>query len=548
MLNNSKLLFFKRQGDALLLITLTWGVYFVLLFSRMLYIQDDGFYTGHPHVWSDWSLHLSMATIFAHKSPDTWFAYHPIYAEGKFTYGFLTNLISGLLMRCGAPVTTSFVVPSILYCLSLCYGIYALFFHFFKSKWIAYLTMSAFFLSSGLGCLDFFKEFSVDNLLNPPREYSSLRQLNWMTGNFISGMLLPQRTFLLGMCLSVWSLFLFIKGVEQLNSGEPLCRKKMISAALLVGILPICHMHSFIVLFFVTGLLCFSLRRKWKDLLWYVIPAGVLSTSLYFTFIYGGIQSDGFFQWFPFWTSSGFMEWSHFWLYAWGPVLPLAGLGFLIILFRSKLHSFFFLGFFLVFIMANFILVQPMKWDNSKIFFWCYLPFSALSVYMLALLWSSRLLVLRLISCVLFFAMTFTGFLECIKLQRVDENSHRLTMTHEMKLAEWALSNTDPLAVFVTEPAHNHPITVWGGRSLLLGHPAWAYNFGFLYKERQKDIRKIFQGTAETKELIRKYKVSYVYIGYRELRKQGANLLFFKNHFPIAKQLRGTYIFDVRNK
>ena len=74
-------------------------VFFKTLFPNILQFRSDGIYAGHVNVWSDWSLHIGMARIFATKDPSEWFAYHPMYADGKFTYGFLTNLISGLMMR-----------------------------------------------------------------------------------------------------------------------------------------------------------------------------------------------------------------------------------------------------------------------------------------------------------------------------------------------------------------------------------------------------------------------------------------------------------------
>ena len=104
-----------RHKKPLALLFSTWGLYLFILFLRALDDRPDGLYASTIPVWGDWSLHIAMANIFAHKNPSEWFAYHPIYADGKFTYGFLTNLISGLLIRAGFSVYWAFVFPSLVY-------------------------------------------------------------------------------------------------------------------------------------------------------------------------------------------------------------------------------------------------------------------------------------------------------------------------------------------------------------------------------------------------------------------------------------------------
>jgi len=57
----------KDHRKPLVLLALTWGVYFIALFSRILEMKPDGIYGGHVNVWSDWSLHIGMVNIFAYK-------------------------------------------------------------------------------------------------------------------------------------------------------------------------------------------------------------------------------------------------------------------------------------------------------------------------------------------------------------------------------------------------------------------------------------------------------------------------------------------------
>src|SRR3989344_5604138 len=98
----------KGHLGYLLFLILTLGSYFSIVFWKILNFKPDGLYAGHVNVWSDWSLHIAIANIFAFKSPQYWFSYHPLYAGGKFTYPFLADFISGMLMRLGISLKLSY--------------------------------------------------------------------------------------------------------------------------------------------------------------------------------------------------------------------------------------------------------------------------------------------------------------------------------------------------------------------------------------------------------------------------------------------------------
>jgi hypothetical protein len=65
----------------LLGIGLNWGLFYMVIFARMIALNEHGLQVGHENVWSDWALHVGLATVFAEKSPADWFAYHPMYAN-----------------------------------------------------------------------------------------------------------------------------------------------------------------------------------------------------------------------------------------------------------------------------------------------------------------------------------------------------------------------------------------------------------------------------------------------------------------------------------
>ena len=524
----------------LLILFLTWGVYFTVLWPRIIQMRPDGLYLGHPNVWSDWALHIGIASIFAYKSPQVWFAYHPMYAGGKFTYGFLTDAISGILMRFGVSLSPAFIIPSIIFTLGLLLGMYVLLCIVLKSKWSPILAISLFFLSSGMGFINF---------LGPIKDYSRVDSIQWYTGNYIVGMLIPQRGFLLGMAISVWVvvgiLYIFFKKEDNTNS-------KIILAVcgVFAGILPITQIHCFIALVIITGLLCLSFIKKWKLFLWYVIPAGVVSIFFYLIFIYGGVQNQNqnqFFVWFPGWTiKGGFWNWAKTWLYFWGAMIPMAILGFFIYWKKMSLQiKTFFLSFFVIFAFSNLFLIQPIPWDNSKLFLWAYFGFSALATLLIVWLWNKKITG-KIIATVLIFFLTATGFLSLINLQRTDQNSYMETNTDDIKLGELIRKKTDPLAIFLTSTDHNSFIMMWAVRPILMGYTAWVENYGFPYQQRWEDINAMYAGGINAKNLFKKYNISYVVVGQNEINNFHANENYFNQSFSVAFQNKDFTVYDVR--
>ncbi len=538
----------RRHRTPLLILLGTWGVYFTALFSRIMNWRPDGLYFGHENVWSDWAFHVGMANIFATKSPLDWFAYHPMYAGGKFTYPFLTNLISGLLMRVGISLVPAFIVPSIILALALIIGLYALFYLVLRSWKQSIVAISLFFLSSGLGFVQFLSEWWQRPMLSawlyPVKQYSRLDAHEWYSGNFIVGMLLPQRAFLLGMAMAVWSLVGLIWVLRRPHAAEKY-KYILVIAGLLAGLLPIAHMHSFIATVIIAGAVISIYGRQWRLLSYYVLPAGLVAGLLYAIFIRGGIENTQFLSWFPGWTLKGGVgQWLAFWLIAWGAMLPLALVGWWMIR-TERLAGSFFAAFFGLFILANLVLFQPVHWDNSKIFMWAYLGFAGLASFVLAKLWR-RNLVTKVVALILAVGLTFTGVLELIRLQRIDKNTVLETSTDDIQLG-LQLRHTDPRAIFLTAPSHNHLVMMWAARPILLGYTAWAYNYGFNYQQREQDVATMYEGDSEADRLLKYYHVSYVAIGPTELHDLLANEPYFAEHFPIAFQNKDYRIYDVRS-
>lgn len=537
----------------LLFLILTLGSYFSIVFSKILAVKADGLYAGHVNVWSDWALHIAIANLFAFKSPLYWLSYHPLYAGGKFTYSFLTDFISGMLMRFGMPLKQSFVLPSIALIFILLAGLYFLFYILTGSKKLSVIAVFIFFLSAGLGFINFFKDLlhnpSLSFLIYSPLDYGRYDIYQWYASNMAVGLLVPQRAFLLGLTLGVWAivgvLYVALRDSELVRGVKI---KILAVAGMLAGVLPIAHAHSFIAVLVITGFLCLFNFKKWKILWYYVLVAGIISSILYLTFIWGGIESGSFVSWHPGYTAAGnFFNWLKMWILLWGITLPIAACG--LYFYRKEINwskwAIYAAGIAL-FIAGNLFYFQPIAWDNSKILWWAYLVFSAPVSLALGNIWAKKRSSFRAVAIALFIVLAFTGFIELTRLVQTGKHEFMMTSADDIKLGLEIREKTDPLAVFLTAPSHNHFVMVWGLRPILMGYTAWAWNFGFNYYPREVDMKKMFLGEGETENLIKKYRVSYIAVGPTEIRDLNANEDYFKARFPLAFRNNNYRIYDTR--
>ena len=566
--------FLQPHKKYLLFILATAGLYFIRLFSKIIFFKLDGFYAGHQNVWSDWALHVTLTNTFANKPVSEWFLYHPYFSGGKLTYPFLTNAISGILMKFGATLTQAMIWPSIFLILVFLIGTYFLYFQVLGSRKKATLGIFIFLSGSGPGFINFIKDFfanpNIKLLSYSPIDYTRILKYQWLAGNIPTAMLVPQRAFLLGITIAVWALLLLVIAIQSKHS-----QKLFVVAGFLAGTLPIAHMHSFIAVAIISGFICIDVfvrnKKMLKNILYFVVPAGLLSTILFFNFIYGGIQKEDFIRFSLGWTSKKDpISWIIMWWDVWGIMLPLAIYSLRNLILNNKytktlkvavplfLPTQFFYGFFAVFVVANIITFQPTAWDNTKLFAYVYLGFSLLAAHMVVELWKNGKLFLnknnqiklqkvarRVGTILIMILLSTTGILELIRLQRFDKNTYKLSNIEDIKFAQQVMKNTKTDAIFLTASDHNHPLLMWGSRQVVLGYKGWVTNFGFNIDEKSRDVKNIFENPEQYQYLLEKYNIDYVVIGEAEKREFAINQRFFDDNFPVKFRDSKTIIYSI---
>ena len=560
----------ENHIPALKLILGTFGVFFTYIFSQILLIKPNGVYVGQPNSWSDWVVHISITNIFASKPISEWFLYHPFFAYGKLTYGFLVHLITALFIRLGFSLSDAFFIVSILLLFFFLTGLYFLYFTLSTSRKESLLGVFIFFTSSGMGIFRFLQSLEMTDILRPVQDYSRFVEYQWLAGNIPAAILIPQRAFFIGVTIGVWVLNLLLWGLDKSKKNSKTVfaklssklgfvtnseqKKILLSAGILAGILPIAHMHSFIVVSIVTGIICLFNWAKFRLLLpYFVLPAAVISTTLYFSFINGGIEIPDFMRLSVGWTVpktgaiyQDIFAWIKMWLQLWGTFLPSSLFAFF--LFKNKLsvkkHISTFFGFFAVFFLANIIIFQPTAWDNTKLFAWVYLGLSILVAKLVIHLWQ-KTLIQKIASIILVITLSTTGFVELLRIVNFIPNTHMLSSSSEVLLAQKIAKNTATDAVFLTSTTHNHPIPLWANRPIYLGYLGWVRNFGFDHTVREKQLLAVYSGSAQAHKIITENKISYIFVGPKEVATLTINTQYLQQ-FPIAFQNEDTTVYDTR--
>lgn len=527
----------------LLILSLTWGSYLTVLFANMLSMKPDGLYAGHPYVWADWALHIGMANIFAHNEPSDWFKFHPVYAGAQLNYPFLTNLVSGLLMRAGSSVEFAFLAPSILYSWMIIFGLFFFFNVLLANPARAYLAVSLFFFSSGFGFLNFLKDWLASGdwhiWIYPKEEYSRFMEYGWGSGNVLVGLLVPQRAFLLGLAFAIWSLTVYL---AKFGSRIEIKNRTLVAGGVLGGLLAITHVHSLMALGIIFLILGVFFIRRWKEQMFFAVPMILTAAAFHFAYLRGAVNTSNFWVWNPGWTSHTIDKWIIQWAWQWGLTIPAAIVGMIFLKREAGWKLVTVASFFLLFALGNLFRFQPVDWDNSKIFLWSYIGLSGASAYLVGELWAKKLAG-KIIASALTVTLAFTGVLEISRLVQTWNHSHRMISIEDMTFAETVRSKTDASDVFLTGTAHDHPIMVWAARPLFMGYTSWVFNYGFPFEEREKEMVKMFAGDEE---LLRKNQISYVVIDWMSNRQFKINSEYFSK-FPVAFQTPQRQVIDTRS-
>lgn len=181
---------------------LFWLVFFTITWSHVLVKEATGWWSGCANCFGDWAAHLTYTTSFAFGQ--NWPPQLPIMAGHKFSYPFLIDWLSAMLIKMGLDIRLALIIPGWILSLVLIWLIVKL-----GQKLTGSLMVGR--LASFIFLFIFGKKFL----------------------NIVVAQLVPQRGWLPGMSLAIIIYLL-------------LWRKKPLYAGIFAGLLPLIHAHSYL--------------------------------------------------------------------------------------------------------------------------------------------------------------------------------------------------------------------------------------------------------------------------------------------------------------
>jgi hypothetical protein len=293
-----------------------------LIFSRALLEQPDGMFTGVLNNYGDLPFHLSVITRFAYGQnfpPED-----PTFAGARFTYPFITDLISAMFLRAGASLRNSIFIENYVIGVALVGVVHRFGKRLLRNRTAAILTPLFVLLNGGFGWAMLFGDVNRTDgsvfqvLRHIPHSYTILPEIDraWRWGNSVTSLLVTQRGFLLGIPLAVIVFTLWwaamtdtetrghgdagkkrLKGTSKSNShlGVPasarlrVSDRRMLAAGFIAGLLPLIHAHSFIALMMVGAFLVpWIYRRAWAA---YGVATFLGGLIIFLALKYGALNS-----------------------------------------------------------------------------------------------------------------------------------------------------------------------------------------------------------------------------------------------------------------
>ena len=530
-----------------------------LVFARALFERPEGIYTGLANDLGDLPLHLQVISsfVFGRNFPTE----DPTYAGVRFTYPFLSDFLSAMLVKAGATIRQAMWMQG----MALSLAILGLMHHWTvaltRSRLAGLIATLLLVFSGGLGWWMIFQDVrdSESGLLpllgQLPHDYSIRSVTIFRWGNSLTTLFVPQRSILLGLPLAI---LIFHQWWLSLNSlpldSQTQSRRDqeqashrgwaMAASGVCAGLLPLIHAHTFIVVLGAAACLAVLFKSFWRDwLLFFGIALLVALPEILWLSHSTGVSAQKYLGW-QFGWDRGNHNALWFWFVNTGLFIPLLIAA---IFWRRSGYNIprrllmFYLPFSLFFIVPNVMRLAPWIWDNIKVLFYWYIASIPLVAYFLAH-WFKQKSRLRWMAAGLLATLLLAGALDILRV--ITRTTEYLEFDRNgIATAKLIAQVAPPRAVVLHAPVYNSPVFLTGRRSLL-GFPAWMWSRGLDSSQRGNDIRSIYSGKPEAAALLERYRVDYVLVGPQERVAFPVNEPFW-SRYPLMSHIGDYQLYKV---
>ena len=534
-----------------------WAAIVALLwvaFDRVIVENDGTLATGFVNNLGDLPFHIGIVSgfVYGQNYPPE----NPIFAGSGFSYPYIADVVTAQFVQLGATMREAFFVQNLILGLAVV-GLLQRFAAVLTGDRLAsFIAPLVVLFSGGLGWLLLFDQARVgeQGLLsvigNLPQDYTLIGEGPLRFGNAITTLLVTQRSLALGLPVALIVFVVLWKfvhdhgpwGVPQVRRAGDLGRivvrnRQPLAAAVLTGLLPLVHIHTFGVVLgsaFFIGLAF----RGWREGRWfpwalYVVVTLLLALPQIWWSSSGSVSNTGTF----FGVELG---WDHgnsnpiwFWIANTGLFIPIA-IGTAVWLWRERgpraLDLLLFSAVFVVwFIVPNVFKLAPWIWDNIKVLIYWFVGLTPLVALGLAAAFR-RGTAWRAGAVAALLVMTLAGGLD------VWRAVSRQTQFGEfdgdaLRVATIIRDETEPRATILHAPTYNAPVYLTGRRSLM-GYAGHLWSSGVDYFEREADIRRIYAGESDAMDLLKRYNVDFIVVSPMERNQLAVNDGFL-DQFPV---------------
>ncbi len=514
-----------------------WGLILALIWPQMYFTSDAGVFAGSRTVWADWPAHLTYINVFANLQISQWFTQNPLFLGGNFNYPFASSLISGMLMRLGVSQVNSLIVPSFLASMFLVVSLVKLLSLYTSSSKRLLLATSLVFFSGGFGVIFIINKVihsdsSIDSLLQTGFEFTLNAKDHIHFGNFLFTEFIPQRAMLLGLPICLILSYLLVKWYRRDFSDSKFWHLSLFGFAF--GCLPFIHLHSLLTIAIL--LVTFFIFKPQNIKSFIKMGLGsLIPLSLWYYFIFRHSSNNNSLRVFLGWYAGhDKVNLFYFWFINLGLFLPIALYG----TFQRKLYRdpLVFTGWIL-FVLGNTVQFQPWLWDNMKIFTYSYIFLVPAVLPIFDQVHSLSGVKSKLLSGLIIVTLLASGALESLRLLVGRREPYLMLSRSDMMLASEFNEISSPDDIVLTSDRHLNWVPTLTGRRILMGYRGWLWSYGINYDDRERDMKKMFQGLDPTLELFNQYDIDFVAIGPEELTNWNANLDFFETQRRDAFEL-----------
>jgi hypothetical protein len=596
--------FFTRPSLGQIVTSLIVAFLLIVLwffFDRAMLVRPEGIFTGVTNNLGDLPFHLSVITGFT--EGNNFPPQDPSYAGARFAYPLLADFVAAAFVRLGA----SWAGAMFLQNLTLALGLVAILYRFtFKITRDAIAAIIAPFLllfSGGMGWLMLFRRDTANGanlselFWNLPHDYSIMQQTSYRWGNALTSLLVTQRSLLFGMPLTIlifaqwWRLVGGRAEAAEVAVTEKKSKNKrhiekpllaassnniktpptggwrsalgLVPAALLAGMLPLIHAHSFAVVIAGAGALMILFRQYWRTWIVFLAVSLVIAVPQLLWITHGGSVETQSFLGFHFGWDNGvpdtpgagsligsvinpaaWFAFLAFWLRNTGIFIPLLAFALAWMWRRGGRYRtvmLFYVPFVFFFFGPNLIKLAPWVWDNIKVLIYWFVGSIPLVAGLLGYVWSrNRWARVGVIGLGLL--LVAAGGLD---VWRVVSGATEIQVFDHgaVELADQMRAKLPRQALMLNAPTYNTAVFLTGRRSYL-GYTAHVWSHGIDYLPRERVARGIYAGEPGAEELIRQNGIEFVVVGPLERSQVNVNDGFFQK-FPVVAEAGNSRVYQV---